>query len=219
MSLISCENLGKFYPGQKALSAVSLQIEAGEYLALEGVSGSGKSTLLALMGLLDVPSEGEVRIQGQPTTALSFSRRCQLRNRHFGFVFQTFNLLGDLSVLDNVMLPLQYSEWPRDSYRQRAMERLEQVGLADRADSLPGQLSGGQQQRVAIARALVAEPDVLLADEPTGNLDSGNAEQVMALFARLHADGATIVMATHNPDFAQRTQRRLRLRDGQLQED
>ncbi len=218
MSLITCKNLGKSYPGQQALQGVELSVEQGEYLALEGVSGSGKSTLLALLGLLDVPSSGDVWIQGQPTAALSFSQRCHLRNRHFGFVFQTFNLLGDLSVLDNVMLPLQYSDLPRGSYRERALQRLEQVGLAERAGDRPGQLSGGQQQRVAIARALVTEPDVLLADEPTGNLDSGNAEQVMALFAQLHDQGATIIMATHNPAFASRCQRRIHLRDGRIQE-
>ncbi len=218
MSLILCKNLGKSYPNQQALHGVELAIEAGEYLALEGVSGSGKSTLLALLGLLDVPSTGDVWVRGQPTASLSFSQRCQLRNRHFGFVFQTFNLLGDLSVLDNVMLPLQYGELPRKHHRERALQRLEQVGMADRAGDMPGQLSGGQQQRVAIARALVAEPDVLLADEPTGNLDSGNAEQVMALFAQLHAQGATIVMATHNPEFASRCQRRIHLRDGRMQE-
>ncbi len=216
MSLVRCESVQKAYPGQKALDGVSLQIEAGEFVALEGVSGSGKSTLLSLIGLLDKPTAGEIFIQEQATRSMSFRRRCALRNRHFGFVFQQFHLLGDLDVLENVMLPLRYGNTPKKRWPDIAMSRLDQVGLADRYDSFPGQLSGGQQQRVAIARALVGEPALLLADEPTGNLDSHNAEQVMQLFQELNDKGMGLVMATHNEAFAARASRRLHLLDGHL---
>lgn len=217
MPLIRCESIHKTYPGQKALDGVSLHIDAGEFVALEGVSGSGKSTLLSLIGLLDKPSSGEIFIRDQATRALSFGKRCALRNRYFGFIFQQFHLLGDLNVLENVMLPLRYGDTPKKRWRETAMHHLEQVGMANRYDSFPSQLSGGQQQRTAIARALVCEPALLLADEPTGNLDSHNAEQIMLLFQHLNDTGMGLVMATHNDNFAALASRRLRLLDGRLQ--
>lgn len=216
MALLNCENLHKDYSGQKALNGITLQLETGEFIALEGVSGSGKSTLLSLIGLLDRPTIGEVYIENKPTSNLSFSQRCRLRNLHFGFVFQQFHLLGDLSVLENVLLPLRYGSIPKKHWNSLAMKHLAQVDMDNRADSMPNQLSGGEQQRVAIARALVGNPTLLLADEPTGNLDSNNGKQIMTLFQQLNKTGMTILMATHNEGFAACTSRRLRLLDGQM---
>ncbi len=217
MSFIECHNLSKDYPGQSALDKISVHLNQGEFVALEGVSGSGKSTLLALIGLLDRPTRGDVFIDGCSTHKLGLGRRCRLRNRYFGFVFQQFHLIGDLNVAENVALPLRYSGLPRHQWRNRVMEYLDKVGLADRENAYPGELSGGQQQRVAIARALVAEPRFLLADEPTGNLDSHTARQIIVLFQTLHQEGMGLLMATHNPDYAALAQRRLRLLDGRLQ--
>lgn len=216
MPYLECRDLHKEYPGQKALDGVTMNLEKGEFVALQGISGSGKSTLLALIGLLDLPSQGDVLIEGQSTAGLGFGARSHLRNQHFGFVFQQFHLIGDFSVLENVQLPLRYSKLPRRQWRDRAMEYLEKVGLADRHHSLPGELSGGEQQRVAIARALVNRPGLLLADEPTGNLDSQTGERIMALFEALHQEGMGLLMATHNPEYAGRAGRCLQLLDGRL---
>ncbi|HID46863.1 MAG TPA: ABC transporter ATP-binding protein [Chromatiaceae bacterium] len=216
MPYIECRDLYKNYPGQKALDGASMTLEKGEFVALQGISGSGKSTLLALIGLLDLPSSGDIFIDGQPTAGAGFTARCHLRNQHFGFVFQQFHLIGDFTVLENVQLPLRYSGLSRRHWRARAMEILDKVGLANRHHNLPGELSGGEQQRVAIARALVSRPGLLLADEPTGNLDSKTGEHIMALFQTLHQEGMGLLMATHNPAYAGRAQRCLHLQDGRF---
>jgi putative ABC transport system ATP-binding protein len=200
-----------------ALIDVSLQIDDGEFVAIVGSSGSGKSTLMNILGLLDVPTAGSYRLSGQETSSLSPSSQAQWRNQRIGFVFQTFHLLPRTSALDNVELPLLYSS--RDSFRGLGRRALEMVGLSDRMSHRPSELSGGQQQRVAIARALVNEPDLLLADEPTGNLDRRSADEVMAIFQKLNQAGRTIVVVTHDPEVANYCARIARMERGRIVTD
>jgi putative ABC transport system ATP-binding protein len=202
-----------------ALRQVSFDVPGGEYVALMGPSGSGKSTLMNLIGLLDTPTEGRALLAGQDAGDLTPDEQAAMRNRHVGFVFQSFHLLPRLSVRENVEVPLTYAGYRPSVRRRRALEVLERVGLADRVDHSPPQLSGGQRQRVAIARALAMNPSLLLADEPTGNLDSETGHEILQLFDELHRQGATIVMVTHEPDVAARCERVLRLRDGRLESD
>jgi putative ABC transport system ATP-binding protein len=203
----------------RALSSVELGITRGEFVSINGPSGSGKSTLLAILGLLDVPSEGEYRIAGQDTARLDPVRRAALRNKSIGFIFQAFNLIGDLTVEENVELPLTYRGMPAAERKRRVGAALDGVRMAHRARHLPAQLSGGQQQRVAVARAIAGDPLILLADEPTGNLDSKNGDAVMALLEEMHGKGATICMVTHNPDYARKATRVVHLFDGRVVED
>ena len=203
----------------RALSSVELSIQQGEFVSISGPSGSGKSTLLAILGLLDVPSEGEYMLGGEHTAKLDSVRRAALRNRSIGFIFQAFNLIGDLTVEQNVELPLVYRGLPAADRKQRVAAALDGVRMAHRARHLPAQLSGGQQQRVAVARAIAGDPLILLADEPTGNLDSKNGDAVMALLEDMHAKGATICMVTHNPDYARKATRVVHLFDGRIVED
>ncbi len=199
-----------------ALAGVHLEIRSGEFVSIAGPSGCGKSTLLSILGLLDTPTEGSYLLNGQPAQGLSLETRARVRNREIGFIFQSFNLIGDLTVFENVELPLTYRDMAGGERRRRVTEALERVGMAHRAKHLPSQLSGGQQQRVAVARALAGQPSVLLADEPTGNLDSRNGEAVMNLLAELHAGGSTIVMVTHDTRFARQARRTLQLFDGRV---
>jgi len=199
-----------------ALSGVHLEIREGEYVAIAGPSGCGKSTLLAILGLLDTPSEGSYRLHGRPVTELTASERAKVRNREIGFIFQSFNLIGDLTVYENVELPLVYRGMPSSERKERVAQALERVAMAHRTKHYPSQLSGGQQQRVAVARALVGKPAILLADEPTGNLDSQNGEAVMGLLRELHRDGATICMVTHDTRFARHAERTVHLFDGRV---
>jgi putative ABC transport system ATP-binding protein len=200
----------------QALGGVSLVIDPGEYVAIMGPSGSGKSTLMHILGCLDVPSSGSYRLAGQDVGAMTEEELAQVRNRRIGFVFQQFNLLTSLSAWRNVELPLIYAGVGRVERRDRAMAALERVGLGDRVDHRPGELSGGQQQRVAVARALVGEPTLLLADEPTGNLDSASTTDVLGLFRELSLAGRTIITITHEPDVAAAAARTVRIRDGLL---
>ncbi len=202
-----------------ALSNVHLEIRSGEYVSIAGPSGCGKSTLLAILGLLDVPSSGSYELGGRGTDTLDPSERARIRNREIGFVFQSFNLIGDITVFENVELPLAYRGLGPTDRRRKVEEALERVGMAHRLRHYPAQLSGGQQQRVAVARALVGDPTVLLADEPTGNLDSANGEAVMQLLADLHRAGTTICMVTHDPRFARHAERTVRLFDGRVVEE
>jgi len=202
-----------------ALNNVHLQIREGEFVAIAGPSGCGKTTLLSLLGLLDSPTHGEYRLVGQPVAQLSASQRAHIRNREIGFIFQAFNLIGDLTVYENVELPLTYRNMPAAERRKRVQEALEKVGMAHRTNHYPAQLSGGQQQRVAVARAIAGSPSVLLADEPTGNLDSTNGEAVMELLRELHRAGATLVMVTHDPRYVEYAERSIHLFDGQIVED
>lgn len=202
-----------------ALRGVDLTIETGEYVALMGPSGSGKSTLMHIIGLLDSPTEGQYSLGGEPVRGLGEAQLARIRNQRVGFVFQAFFLLPRLTALHNVALPLVYRGVPAAERLRQAKEALESVGLGDRLDHLPSELSGGQKQRVAIARALVQEPDLLLADEPTGNLDSKSSDEIMALFDALHRQGRTIVVVTHEPDVGARAQRIVRLRDGRVAEE
>ena len=215
-----CAGLGRTYgSGEaevRALAALDLEIGAGEFVAVTGPSGSGKSTLMHLLGLLDRPSSGQLMLGGADTAALSDRQRAGLRNRHLGFVFQSFNLLGRHSALENVALPLAYAGIGRRERERRAAIALTSVGLADKARSTPAQLSGGQQQRISIARALVGEPDVILADEPTGNLDSVASGEILDIFDGLHASGLTVVVVTHEPAVAAHAGRILSFRDGHL---
>jgi putative ABC transport system ATP-binding protein len=197
-----------------ALSNVHLEIQQGEFVSVAGPSGCGKSTLLSILGLLDSPTEGNYWIHSNHVENLSISDRTRIRNREIGFVFQAFNLIGDLTVYENVELPLTYRSMLSAERKQRVQRVLDRVGMSHRANHYPSQLSGGQQQRVAVARALVGEPSVLLADEPTGNLDSTNSEAVMDLLRELHGDGATICMVTHDPRYASMTDRTIHLLDG-----
>jgi putative ABC transport system ATP-binding protein len=201
-----------------ALEDIDLEIRPGEYVAVAGPSGCGKSTLLSIMGLLDTPTRGRYWLNGQPVEALSVKERARMRNRAIGFIFQSFNLIGDLTVAENVELPLTYRGLRPAERRRRMAAALERVGMAHRARHRPGQLSGGEQQRVAVARAVVGEPSILLADEPTGNLDSKNGALVMDLLQALHESGATICMVTHDPRYASRAKRTIHLFDGQLVE-
>jgi len=218
--LIEFDNLGRTYTSgnieTRALRGISLAIDRGEYVAVEGPSGCGKSTLLAILGLLESPTSGEYRLKGKPVAGLSEDARARIRNREIGFIFQNFNLVGDLSIAENVELPLVYAGLTRRERAARVAAVLERVNMSHRAGHYPAQLSGGQQQRVAVARALAGDPALLLADEPTGNLDSVNGQAVMDLLAELHADGSTIVMVTHDPRFAKQAQRTIHLLDGQL---
>ena len=223
--VIELENVEKVYrTGEvavKAVRGVSLTVCAGEFAAVMGASGSGKSTLMNLIGCLDRPTAGRYRLDGEDVGALSKSDLSRVRNQRLGFVFQGFNLLSRTSALENVELPLLYSPHGhgRRELRRRSLAALEQVGLADRADHHPSQLSGGQQQRVAIARALVNEPALLLADEPTGNLDTRTSLEIMAIFQALNARGMTILMVTHEPDIARYCRREIVMRDGRIIRD
>jgi putative ABC transport system ATP-binding protein len=200
-----------------ALAGVHAEIMSGEYVAIMGPSGCGKSTLLSILGLLDTPSAGRYTLNGTPVEDINASARARIRNKEIGFIFQAFNLIGDLTVFENVELPLTYRDgMPRAERKERVMASLERVGMSHRVKHYPAQLSGGQQQRVAVARALVGQPSILLADEPTGNLDSKNGDAVMRLLDELHADGATICMVTHDPRFAECAKRRIAMFDGQV---
>lgn len=220
MPLIHLSDITKVYLTEEvethALSGIHLDIESGEYVSIAGPSGCGKSTLLSILGLLDTPTEGSYLLNGQSAHGLSAAERARIRNREIGFIFQSFNLIGDLSVRENVELPLTYRGLGVSERKQMVDEALEKVGMAHRSGHLPSQLSGGQQQRVAVARALAGRPAVLLADEPTGNLDSRNGEAVMDLLASLHRDGATIVMVTHDERFAGHASRTVHLFDGRV---
>jgi putative ABC transport system ATP-binding protein len=202
-----------------ALADVRFEIERGEYVSIEGPSGCGKSTLLSILGLLDTPSAGQYHLNGRPIATLPQAERARVRNREIGFIFQSFNLIGDLTVFENVELPLTYRGMGSGDRKGFVLEALERVGMGHRAKHLPSQLSGGQQQRVAVARALAGKPAILLADEPTGNLDSRNGDAVMALLKELHAGGATICMVTHDTRFAEHADRTIHLFDGRVVED
>lgn len=202
-----------------ALRDIQLTIAPGEFVAIAGPSGCGKTTLLSILGLLDTPTSGEYRLVGEPVTNLTSAQRAQIRNREIGFIFQAFNLIGDLTVYENVELPLTYRNMPSTERKRRVTEALERVGMGHRVNHYPAQLSGGQQQRVAVARAIGGSPSVLLADEPTGNLDSTNGEAVMGLLKELHEGGATIVMVTHDPRYEEFAERSIHLFDGQVLED
>src|SRR5665213_1059712 len=199
-----------------ALEGIDLDIERGEYLSISGPSGCGKSTLLAILGLLDSPSGGTYLLKGGPVQDLKLSERARIRNREIGSIFQAFNLIGDLTVYENVELPLTYRGMPGSERKERAQEALDRVGMSHRMKHYPAQLSGGQQQRVAVARALAGDPSILLADEPTGNLDSANGEAVMGLLTELHKGGATICMVTHDPRYASYADRAIDLFDGRI---
>jgi len=202
-----------------ALSGIHLEIKNGEYVSIAGPSGCGKTTLLSILGLLDTPSDGKYWLNTKEVANLSFSERARIRNQEIGFIFQAFNLIGDLTVYENVELPLTYRGMPAKERKERVQEALERVGMSHRMKHYPSQLSGGQQQRVAVARAVVGKPSILLADEPTGNLDSRNSEQVMELLEELHKDGATICMVTHDPRFARYAERSIHLFDGRVVEE
>ena len=202
-----------------ALSGVHMEIGRGEYVSIAGPSGCGKSTLLSILGLLDSPTEGEYMLNGRPVADLAVTERARVRNREIGFIFQSFNLIGDLTVFENVELPLTYRGMRTAERKQRVEAALERVQMAHRAKHLPSQLSGGQQQRVAVARAVAGEPLILLADEPTGNLDSKSGEAVMDLLRELHQSGATICMVTHDPRYARHAERSIHLFDGRVVED
>jgi len=221
--LINLEGVTKvFYTDEvetHALAGIHLEIRNGEYLAIAGPSGCGKSTLLSILGLLDSPTDGNYRLNGRPVANLSAADRARTRNREIGFIFQSFNLIGDLTVFENVELPLTYRGMKPSERRQRVEAALERVGMAHRARHLPSQLSGGQQQRVAVARAVAGQPAILLADEPTGNLDSKNGEAVMQLLQELHRGGATIAMVTHDARYARHADRTIHLFDGRIVEE
>lgn len=221
--MISLQHIVKRYVmGEEeilALAGIDLEIARNEYVALIGPSGSGKSTLMNLLGCLDTPSEGHYFLNGRDTSTLDDNALAQVRNREIGFVFQSFHLLPRLTVLQNVMQPLVYRAMPRAERERRAIAALEKVGLGNRLAHRPNQLSGGQRQRVAVARALVGEPSILLADEPTGNLDSKTSADIMALFDQLHRQGQTVIVVTHEPDIAAHCRRTIRLADGRIRED
>jgi putative ABC transport system ATP-binding protein len=222
-ALIRLEGVSKVFLTEEvethALNNVHLEVRSGEYVAIAGPSGGGKTTLLSILGLLDSPTEGTYLLNGKPVSGLSAADRARIRNREIGFIFQAFNLIGDLTVYENVELPLTYRGMPAAERRQRVQEALERVGMSHRVNHYPSQLSGGQQQRVAVARAIAGKPLILLADEPTGNLDSNNGEQVMGLLQELHRDGATICMVTHDPRYADHAERSVHLFDGQVVRD
>jgi len=221
--LIRLEGIKKvFYTDEvetHALSDIHLEIGHGEYLAIAGPSGCGKTTLLSILGLLDSPSDGTYTLDGQPVARLTAAERARVRNRQIGFIFQAFNLIGDLTVYENVELPLTYRGMSSDDRRKRVQAALERVGMSHRMKHFPAQLSGGQQQRVAVARAVAGDPAILLADEPTGNLDSTNGEAVMELLRELHQAGATICMVTHDPRYARHADRSVHLFDGKVVEE
>ncbi len=219
-ALIRLEGLTKVFFTDEvethALSGVHLEIKKGEYLSVGGPSGCGKSTLLSIIGLLDSPTDGKYWLHDREVEDLSIAERTRIRNREVGFIFQAFNLIGDLTVYENVELPLTYRGMPSAERRERVQESLERVGMSHRMKHYPAQLSGGQQQRVAVARALGGKPSILLADEPTGNLDSKNGEAVMNLLRELHQEGATICMVTHDPRYSKFADRTIHLFDGQI---
>jgi putative ABC transport system ATP-binding protein len=221
--LIRLEGIKKvFYTDEvetHALSEIHLEIKHGEYVAIAGPSGCGKTTLLSILGLLDTPTDGTYTLDNQPVARLSASDRARVRNRQIGFIFQAFNLIGDLTVYENVELPLTYRGMASDERRKRVQSALERVGMSHRMKHFPAQLSGGQQQRVAVARAVAGDPAILLADEPTGNLDSTNGEAVMELLRELHQGGATICMVTHDPRYARHADRSVHLFDGKVVEE
>ncbi len=222
-ALIHLEGVTKiFYTDEvetHALAGIHLDIKKGEYVSISGPSGCGKSTLLSILGLLDTPTGGNYILNDTSVDNLNLSQRARIRNREVGFIFQAFNLIGDLTVYENVELPLTYRGMPSAERKQRVNDALEKVGMAHRTKHFPSQLSGGQQQRVAVARAVVGEPSILLADEPTGNLDSTNGEAVMDLMAELHGGGATICMVTHDPRYAEYAERNISLFDGRIVEE
>ena len=202
-----------------ALAGIHLEIHKGEYVSIEGPSGCGKSTLLSILGLLDSPTEGDYWLDGHPVANLPASERSRIRNREVGFIFQSFNLIGDLTVYENIELPLIYRGLKGAERKRRVLGALERVGMAHRARHLPSRLSGGQQQRIAVSRAIAGDPAILLADEPTGNLDSINGEAVMELLQELHEQGSTICMVTHDPRYARAAERRIHLFDGRVVEE
>jgi len=202
-----------------ALAGIHMEIKKGEYISIAGPSGCGKSTLLAILGLLDSPTDGTYTLNGRPVQSLKMSEHARIRNREIGFVFQAFNLIGDLNVYENVELPLTYRGMPGAERKKRVQDALERVGMLHRVKHYPSQLSGGQQQRVAVARALAGDPSILLADEPTGNLDSANGEAVMDLLRELHRGGATICIVTHDPRYARYADRSIHLFDGRIVEE
>ncbi len=222
-NLIEMEDIQKVFRADEvethALSGIYLEIKSGEYISVAGPSGCGKSTLLSILGLLDTPTKGSYCFNGHPVANLGFAERARIRNREIGFIFQSFNLIGDLTVYENVELPLTYRGLSRTERKLRVEEALDKVGMSHRLGHYPSQLSGGQQQRVAVARALAGKPFILLADEPTGNLDSRNGEAVMELLRNLHRDGATICMVTHDPRFSRFADRTIRLFDGRIVEE
>src|SRR4030088_2638423 len=222
-ALISLDGVTKVFVTDEvethALAGIHIDIKKGEYVSIAGPSGCGKSTLLAILGLLDSPTDGTYYLNGKPVQGLKLSERARIRNREIGFIFQAFNLIGDLTVYENVELPLTYRGMPSAERKRRVQEALERVGMAHRMKHYPSQLSGGQHQRVAVARALAGEPAILLADEPTGNLDSANGEAVMDLLRELHRSGATICMVTHDPRYARYADRSIRLFDGRIVEE
>lgn len=220
-SLIILRNLHRVYTTETlethALGGIDLEIGSGEYVTIEGPSGCGKSTLLTVLGLLDEPTSGEYTLSGVPVSEIDTEERARLRNREIGFVFQSFNLIPEMTVAENVGLPLTYRRGvSKHVYDQAVTTALEKVSMAHRAEHRPAQLSGGQQQRVAVARALVGNPSLILADEPTGNLDQANGDQLMQLLDELHGDGATLITVTHNPVYAERAKRRIHMLDGKL---
>ncbi|HJV89595.1 MAG TPA: ABC transporter ATP-binding protein [Holophagaceae bacterium] len=221
--LLHLKNIKKVFTTEEvethALADIHLDIHEGEFVSISGPSGCGKSTLLAILGLLDAPSHGEYWLNGKQVAQLSLADRARIRNREIGFIFQNFNLIGDLTVYENVELPLVYRGLPAGERRQRVLDALEVVGMGHRAGHLPSQLSGGQQQRVAVARAVGGRPSILLADEPTGNLDSTNGDAVMDLMKDLHRRGSTICMVTHDLRFARHAQRTIQLFDGRVVEE
>lgn len=223
MTVVSLDQIHKVYKNGtlefEALKGVSLDIRQGEMVALMGPSGSGKTTLMQIIGLLDRPTSGHYILAGQDVTTLSENQRAEVRNLEIGFVFQAFHLLPRLNVLENVEVPLTYAGFGAQEKRERAMDVLQKVGLGDRWRSLPSQLSGGQKQRVAVARALTMHPSILLADEPTGNLDSKTAAEVMRLFQELNDEGTCVIVVTHEADIADYTGRIVRIRDGQIESD
>src|SRR5579883_1424746 len=222
-SLLHLEGVTKVFVTDEvethALAGIHLDIQKGEYLSIAGPSGCGKSTLLAILGLLDSPSDGTYILNGKPVQNLKLSERARIRNREIGFIFQAFNLIGDLTVYENVELPLTYRGMAASERKKKVLEALERVGMSHRIKHYPSQLSGGQQQRVAVARALAGDPSILLADEPTGNLDSQNGEAVMDLLRELHRNGATICIVTHDPRYAEFADRTIRLFDGRVVEE
>ena len=222
-SLIQLQGIKKvFYTDEvetHALADVHLDVLKGEYVAISGPSGCGKTTLLSILGLLDTPSDGQYILDGRPVANLSAADRARVRNRQIGFIFQAFNLIGDLTVYENVELPLTYRGMSSGDRKQRVQQALEKVGMSHRMKHYPAQLSGGQQQRVAVARAVAGDPAILLADEPTGNLDSSNGESVMDLLRELHKGGATICMVTHDPRYARHADRNIELFDGRVLEE